>query len=196
MVQTVPISSERSGAGVVASDQFRFGPYHLSRLVLSQRHRYHEHLGRFFVAPKAGINFANELQITVANRPNPKFELGAVDCSCAIVLCDLLQKDKPIVYASEGFCELTGYSLDEILGRNCRFLQSPDGNAKSKSTQPVDKEAIRKLRKAVNKNEEIQMEIVNFKKGGQKFKNFMTVIPIRWDGVDNRYAVGFQVEVD
>jgi PAS domain-containing protein len=34
--------------------------------------------------------------------------------------------DNPIVYASSGFLELTGYDLPSVLGRNCRFLQGPD----------------------------------------------------------------------
>lgn len=34
--------------------------------------------------------------------------------------------DNPIVFASQGFLDLTGYPADQILGRNCRFLQGPD----------------------------------------------------------------------
>jgi PAS domain-containing protein len=34
--------------------------------------------------------------------------------------------DNPIVFASQGFLEITGYRMDQVLGRNCRFLQGPD----------------------------------------------------------------------
>ena len=136
-------------------------------------------------------------QIQVTARPNPQVELGPVDCSCAILLCDLQQPDYPVVYASEAFCDLTGYALTEILGRNCRFLQSPDGKVKPKSPRAhVDKDVIRKMRKAVDKNEEIQTKVVNFKKGGYPFNNLLTIIPIRWDSRDFRYSVGFAVEAD
>ena len=42
------------------------------------------------------------------------------------VITDPRQVDNPIVWVSPSFCELTGYDRDEILGRNCRFLQGPD----------------------------------------------------------------------
>lgn len=64
----------------------------------------------------------------VATRPNPVIDLGPVDASCPIVLCDLFLPDAPVVYASDTFLAVTGYSRDEILGRNCRFLQSPPPN--------------------------------------------------------------------
>ena len=43
-----------------------------------------------------------------------------------ITISDLRQEDNPSVYANEGFVRLTGYGVDESLGRNCRFLQGPD----------------------------------------------------------------------
>ena len=67
-------------------------------------------------------------QYHVATRPNPVIDLGPVDASCPIVLCDLFLPDAPIVYASDAFLAVTGYSRDEVLGRNCRFLQSPPVN--------------------------------------------------------------------
>ena len=63
----------------------------------------------------------------VATRKNPEIEIGAVDLSCAFVVCDVTQHDCPIIYVSEIFERLTGYSKFEVLGRNCRFLQDPDG---------------------------------------------------------------------
>jgi PAS domain S-box-containing protein len=133
----------------------------------------------------------------VTTRPNPKVELGPVDASCALLLCDLQEPDNPIVYASDAFCELTGYATSEFLGKNCRFLQSPDSKVRPRSTRKyVDKEVIRKMRKAVEKNEEIQLEVVNFKKSGSKFVNLLTMIPVRWNSQDYRYSVGFQVEAD
>merc|ERR1711937_1017982 len=62
--------------------------------------------------------------LQLRSRPDPDIDLGAVDCSVSLTLCDLEQPDTPIVYASPSFCELTGYSMNEVLGRNCRFLQS------------------------------------------------------------------------
>ncbi|KAK3292784.1 putative vivid protein [Chaetomium fimeti] len=62
---------------------------------------------------------------TIHTRPNPTVPLGPVDASCAILIADLAQPDQPIIYASQPFTALTGYSAAEALGRNCRFLQAP-----------------------------------------------------------------------
>ena len=47
------------------------------------------------------------------------------------VISDPSVPDNPIVYASQGFLTLTGYTLDQVLGRNCRFLQGPDTDPRS-----------------------------------------------------------------
>ncbi|CAM9503741.1 unnamed protein product [Scytosiphon promiscuus] len=57
------------------------------------------------------------------------------------VITDPTLPDNPIVFASQGFLELTGYTLDQVLGRNCRFLQGPD----------TDPKAVEKIRKAIEK---------------------------------------------
>ncbi|KAM0278971.1 hypothetical protein ACHAQH_004837 [Verticillium albo-atrum] len=134
----------------------------------------------------------------VMGRPSPKVELGAIDCSVALVLCDLAQPDCPIVYASEAFTFLTGYSNAEILGRNCRFLQAPGGKvSRSSARKHVDEKLVKKMRKAVEKNDEVQLEVPNFRKDGTPFVNILTMIPITWDDSTNyRYSVGFQVSRD
>jgi PAS domain S-box-containing protein len=52
-----------------------------------------------------------------------QIELGPIDMTCSFLVSDLRLPDNPIVYVSPSFEQLTGYSTDEILGRNCRFLQ-------------------------------------------------------------------------
>ncbi|KAK6223800.1 vivid pas protein vvd [Colletotrichum tabaci] len=133
--------------------------------------------------------------LRVAGRPNPKVQLGAIDCSVALLLCDLEQPDTPIVYASEHFSILTGYSNKEILGKNCRFLQAPGGKVSQKSARKhVDKNVVKNMRKAVEANDEVQLEVLNFKKDGTPFVNLLTMIPVRWESQHFRYSVGFQVE--
>lgn len=128
-------------------------------------------------------------------RANPIIELGAIDASCALILCDLQQPDCPVVYANEPFTELTGYSQQEIVGRNCRFLQAPGGKVKKSSTRKyIDSDTMRKMRTAVEGNTELAVEVVNFKKNGQQFVNLLAMIPICWDSTEPRYSVGFQAE--
>ncbi|KAK3682604.1 PAS domain-containing protein [Podospora appendiculata] len=131
----------------------------------------------------------------IYERPNKQVDLGPVDDKCGIILCDLKQPDEPIVYASPAFLKATGYDLGDVLGLNCRFLQAPGGNVLPKSPRKyVDKDTVKKIRKAVDKNQELQIEVVNFKKSGKKFINCLTIIPISWgcDGEFN-YSVGFMV---
>ncbi|KAJ5967288.1 hypothetical protein N7501_003536 [Penicillium viridicatum] len=132
----------------------------------------------------------------VAMRPNPKINIGAVDLSCAFVMCDILIEDHPIVYVSEAFERLTGYTKDEIVGRNCRFLQAPDGkiNAGAKRTF-VDGQTVHRLRSTIDDRGEIQASIINYRKGGQPFMNLITMVPIQWDSGVYRYYVGFQVDL-
>ena len=139
----------------------------------------------------------------VVNRLNPTIHLGPVDFSCSFVIVDVRRHDSPIVYASPTFCHLTGYSEQEVLGRNCRFLQSPTGNvAKGELRRFTSPEAVSYTRKLLSSSKECQITLVNYRKGGQAFINLVTVIPLR-GGVHNTpeeaeevaYHIGFQVDL-
>ena len=139
---------------------------------------------------------ANDAQGRVAMRPNPKINIGAVDLSCAFVMCDILREDQPIVYVSEAFERLTGYTKDEIVGRNCRFLQGPDGKISAGAKRTfVDGQTVHRLRSTIDDRNEIQASIINYRKGGQPFMNLITMIPIQWDSGEYRFYVGFQVDL-
>lgn len=131
-------------------------------------------------------------QLQIYNRPNPQVEIGAVDASCALILCDLTQVDSPIIYASEPFTALTGYSKHEVLGRNCRFLQAPPDATTSPRKSTADKAALREIRHAVSHNRECQVEITNYRKDGSRFLNYLTIIPVRWNSTEFNYSVGLQ----
>ncbi|KAI8682754.1 PAS domain-containing protein [Fusarium sp. Ph1] len=133
--------------------------------------------------------------LRVVGRPNPQVDLGPVDCSVALVLCDMLQADSPIIYVSDSFSELTGYSSHEVMGRNCRFLQSPPGGQRA-SKRSSDKSAIRRMRQAVFSGQEIQLPVTNYKKHGQPFKNLLSIIPVPVDSSGSQYCVGFLCETD
>ncbi|KAL4751191.1 hypothetical protein BDW72DRAFT_193172 [Aspergillus terricola var. indicus] len=130
----------------------------------------------------------------VVSRDNPRIDIGPVDLSCAFVLCDLTMEDNPIAYVSHAFERLTGYTEKEIVGRNCRFLQSPDAKVeKGEPRKFVDPHTASRLRSAVDRRSEIQVSIINYRKGGQPFLNLVTMIPVRWNAKD--YFVGFQVDL-
>lgn len=135
--------------------------------------------------------------IRVMNRPNAQIELGAIDASCAILVCDLQREDSPIVYVSDGFSYLTGYTSPEVVGLNCRFLQAAGGNVrKGSSRKHIHKDILRSMSKSVQSNKEHQTEVVNFHKSGKAFVNILTMIPIQWDGQEYVYSVGFLCDRD
>jgi len=96
---------------------------------------------------------------------------GLGDC---FVLTDPAKADNPIVFASDGFVKVTGYTRNEIIPRNCRFLQS----------RQTDKSAVRRLKAAIEKREESVELILNTKKNGEPFWNLLYTTPL-FDGHGN-----------
>ncbi len=89
--------------------------------------------------------------------------------SQGILITDPRQPENPIIYASRGFERMTGYRSDEVLGRNCRFLQG-------KSTDP---ETVAALREAIRTERECSVELLNYRKDGTSFWNALFVTPLR-----------------
>jgi PAS domain S-box-containing protein len=101
------------------------------------------------------------------------------------VITDPSLPDNPIVFASHGFLTLTGYSLESVLGRNCRFLQGPR----------TDPRAVAKIRKAVDEGYDTSVCLLNYRIDGSTFFNQFFVAPLR-DGQGNVVNyVGVQCQV-
>ncbi|KAK2612218.1 hypothetical protein QQS21_001794 [Conoideocrella luteorostrata] len=144
---------------------------------------------------KSGFDMLKALWL-VATRKDAKIHLGAVDMSCAFVVCDVSMNDCPIVYVSDNFQNLTGYSRHDIVGQNCRFLQAPDGKVEAGSKREfVDNGAVYNLKKMIQERREVQQSLINYRKGGKPFLNLLTMIPIPWDTDEIRYFIGFQIDL-
>ncbi|KAJ9098958.1 hypothetical protein QFC19_006182 [Naganishia cerealis] len=132
----------------------------------------------------------------VAARRDPKSVLGPVDCSCSFTVVDIRKYDHPIVYSSPTFSTLTGYDNREIVGRNCRFLQSPDAEVvKGSRRKYTDNEAVAHMKRMLGAGKECQASLINYRKGGTPFINLVTIVPIPWDTDEIVYHVGFQVDL-
>jgi diguanylate cyclase (GGDEF)-like protein/PAS domain S-box-containing protein len=102
-----------------------------------------------------------------------------------VVIADARLPDMPITYVNPSFERLTGYRADEVLGRNCRFLQGPDR----------DQPARAEMRHAIQHGEPVQVLLRNHRKDGTLFWNELTLTPVR-DEQRQLYAyVGIQRDV-
>ncbi len=108
----------------------------------------------------------------------PEIDIGAVDMSCAFILCDITSHDDPIVYVSDAFEPLTGCSLETWNPRLeiSKFLQSPD----SKVDPKLRKQKIRGwqrdcfvLKEKIQALKWGQVSLINYRKGGQSFMNLL-----------------------
>ncbi|EJC98220.1 uncharacterized protein FOMMEDRAFT_31982 [Fomitiporia mediterranea MF3/22] len=162
--------------------------------------------GVYALMPSAGLPLYSQsgfdmlsILARVARRPNQTISLGPVDFSCSFIVADVRQPDAPVVYASPTFCELTGYSEGEILGQNCRFLQAPGGRvARSEIRRFTSSDAVRDMRFALDKDREVQVSLVNYRKDEQPFVNRVSIVPIPAtdDGSEIAFHVGFQVDLN
>ena len=100
-------------------------------------------------------------------------------------LADPSIQDCPIVYASEEFYRTSRYSRDDVLGRNCRFLQG------SKS----DKSAIARLSAAVKSGQEVCETVLNYRRDGSPFINLLLIAPLYDNRGSIRYFIGAQIDV-
>jgi PAS domain S-box-containing protein len=99
-----------------------------------------------------------------------------------MVVTDPRLPDNPIVLANQAFLDLCGYEADEVVGRNCRFLQGPD----------TDPGAVAKLRPAINEAREVEVELLNYRKDGSTFWNKVFVSPIHDDAGELIYFFASQ----
>lgn len=101
------------------------------------------------------------------------------------VVTDPSLPDNPIVYATQGFLNLTGYTLNQVLGRNCRFLQGPE----------TDPTAVQKIRNAIEEGSDMSVCLLNYRVDGTTFWNQFFIAALRDAGGDITNYVGVQCKV-
>ena len=116
--------------------------------------------------------------------PDDRFETLVSNSPIPSVISNPRLPDNPIVACNTAFCDLTGYSPDEVLGRNCRFLSGP-------GTEPWLSEEIRR---GVREHQPVLVEILNYKRSGEPFRNAVLVAPIYDENDDLLYFLGSQIE--
>jgi PAS domain S-box-containing protein len=102
-----------------------------------------------------------------------------------IVLVDTNKIDMPIVFVNDAFVKMTGYTKEEVIGRNCRFLQGDLQNQAPKNN----------LRQAIKENKSCEIEIKNFTKEGAPFYNLLNITPLFDDKGKLIYYMGMQFDI-
>lgn len=102
-----------------------------------------------------------------------------------VTISDPSLPDNPLIYVNEGFERLTGYSAEEAIGGNCRFLQGAD----------TDPEAAEVIREALRNQRPCTVQILNYRKDGTPFWNRLSITPVRAEGGKVTHYIGIQSDV-
>ncbi len=102
-----------------------------------------------------------------------------------ITIADARLPGQPLIYVNEGFERVTGYSVADVLGRNCRFLQGPG----------TDRAAVAEIRAAVAEQRECIVEILNYRRDGTTFWNRLSITPVRNELGEVTHHIGIQSDV-
>lgn len=112
-------------------------------------------------------------------------KLAAEAANDGIVISDATAPEFPIIYASDGFYRFTGFKPDEVIGKNCRFLQGPQTNL----------ETIAQIRLALHNQQGFEGEILNYRKNGELFWNLLRIRPLTNSKGEVEYFVGIQTNI-
>lgn len=110
----------------------------------------------------------NEALLRQSLRDNNQLATAVGNLKCGVLVTDPKQPDNPIIFANAGFCAMTGYSPEEVVGRNCRFLQGP----------LTDPNTLQQLRQAVHKQRHFTNILINYRKDGSPFVNELIIDPV------------------
>ncbi|EJM97741.1 PAS domain S-box [Herbaspirillum sp. YR522] len=102
-----------------------------------------------------------------------------------MIVSDPRRPDTPIVFVNDAFINMTGYTRDEVIGRNCRFLQGPE----------TDRAVVRQIGSALAERREIATEILNYRKDGSTFWNALFISPVYDRDGELVYFFGSQLDI-
>jgi PAS domain S-box-containing protein len=112
---------------------------------------------------------ANEIQKRKeAENKSKLYERAINSSSNGIIITDPNLADNPMIFCNPAFLEVTGYTLDEVIGKNCRFLQGAE----------KEQEALLTLRTAIKEKKSCSVTLKNYRKDGNPFWNELKISPI------------------
>ena len=112
-------------------------------------------------------------------------EIAAAATIEGFTVADAREPDIPLIFANEAFYRMTGYSEEEVIGRNCRFLQG----------EGTDPGSLWKIRESLSAKQKCMVELLNYTKAGKAFWNRLSVVPLVDDDGELTYIVGLQSDI-
>ena len=102
-----------------------------------------------------------------------------------VVIADARNPELPIIYVNPAFERITGYKENEVIGRNCRFLQQGERDAL----------ALEEIRQGIQQKRDVHVVLKNFRKDGSEFWNDLYISPVLDESGEVTHFVGFQNDV-
>ncbi|MGC9457692.1 MAG: PAS domain-containing protein [Halothiobacillaceae bacterium] len=116
----------------------------------------------------------------------PELLLKVVNASNdGMVIAEQEGTDNILIYVNPAFERLSGYSRDEILYQDCRFLQAGDR----------DQEGLRQIREAISAGKPVRAILRNYRKDGSLFWNELSITPVFNEEDNLTYFIGIQKDV-
>lgn len=103
----------------------------------------------------------------------------------SITIADMRREDTPLIYANPAFTRMTGYPADQILHRNCRFLQGNLENHDARAT----------IRDAISRGVSAQATFENLHRDGERFGNLLLIEPLKLRDGTLVFMVGSQFKI-
>nr|AML76858.1 putative LOV domain-containing protein [Marrubium vulgare] len=139
-----------------------------------------------------GDDMEQDAEPEIASHAFNRFFRSPVAVPTSIVVSDAMEPDFPIIYVNTVFEFSTGFRADEILGRNCRFLQFRDPRAKRRHPL-VDPVVVSEIRRCLQEGIEFQGDVLNFRKDGTPLINSLRLMPIHSDDGMVTHVIGIQI---
>lgn len=148
-----------------------------------------EYIRRFVQQLHSLLGFALErlrlLEVTHRSQQALQLYKSAMDVSAHGILIADAEKDLPICYVNPAFERITGYSAEEAIGRNCRFLQGTD------TAQPQ----MKTIRESLSQGKACTVELRNYRKNGSMFWNSISIAPVLDEAGRTTHFIGVQNDI-
>ncbi len=136
--------------------------------------------------PDRAVSVVRDITERVEREQQLEMKSRAIDDSpIGITITDATKADNPICFVNEGFTRLTGYHPENILGRNCRFLQG----------EATDRDTVQRIREAIDAEEPVEVDIRNYRASGEMFWNHLRITPVRNQNGNVTHFIGYQQDI-